>query len=145
MISFLIQLLVGIAGGVAAGMQAPFTGVMGQELGDVGSVFVTYVGGAIVIAVIALISGRTGYGEWRSLPWYVFLAGPMGLVIIGALSYTVPRLGTSTATTLFILSWLIFSAIVDHFGWFGLEQRPLDLSRTAGIGALILGTWLVIR
>ena len=35
--------------------------------------------------------------------------------------------------------------LVDHFGWFGLEARTLDLSRTLGIGALILGTWLVIR
>ena len=142
---FIIQLLVGIAGGIAAGLQAPFTGVLGQKVGDLGSVFITYGGGAVLIAVITLFAGGGGLSEWRSVPWYVFLAGPMGLIIIGSLSYTVPRLGTSTATTLFVLSWLIFSALVDHFGWFGLEARALDLSRTLGIGALILGTWLVIR
>ena len=145
MISVLVQILVGIAGGIAAGMQAPFTGVMGQKMGDVASVFITYVGGAILIIIIALVTGGNGLSEWRSVPWYVLLAGPVGLVIIGSLSYTVPRLGTSTATTLFILSWLIFSAVVDHFGWFGLEARALNLSRTVGIGALLLGTWLVIR
>ena len=142
---FIVQLLIGIAGGIAAGLQAPFTGVLGQKVGDLGSVFITYGGGAVLIAIITLIAGGGGLSEWRSVPWYVFLAGPMGLIIIGSLSYTVPRLGTSTATTLFVLSWLIFSAIVDHFGWFGLETRSLDLSRTLGIGALILGTWLVIR
>ena len=145
MITFLIQILIGITGGIAAGMQAPFNGIMGQKMGDVASVFVTYVGGAVVIIVIALATRGSGLSEWRSVPWYVFLAGPIGLVIIGSLSYTVPRLGTSTATTLFILSWLLFSAVVDHFGWFGLETRALDLSRTLGIGALLLGTWLVIR
>ena len=142
---FIVQLLIGIAGGIAAGLQAPFTGVLGQRVGDMGSVFITYGGGAIVIALITLLSGGGGLSEWRSLPWYVYLAGPMGLIIIGSLSYTVPRLGTGSATTLFVLSWLIFSAVTDHFGWFGVAQRPFDLSRIIGTGALLLGTWLVIR
>ena len=145
MISLLVQLLVGIAGGVASGLQAPFTGLMGQKMGEVAAVFTTYVGGAVVIALITLFTGGHGLSAWRSLPWYVFLAGPLGLVIIGSLSYTVPRLGATTATTLFVLSWLAFSALADHFGWFGLETRPLDLARMAGVLALIAGTWLVIR
>jgi transporter family-2 protein len=145
MFTFLIQLFVGIVGGIAAALQAPFSGIMGQKLDDMSSVFITYVGGALLISLITLFSGGAGLAEWRSLPWYVFLAGPLGLVIIGALSYTVPRLGTLTATTLFVLAWLICSAIIDHFGWFGLQSRPIDLGRAGGVGALIIGTWLVIR
>ena len=145
MVCFLVQLLVGIAGGIASGLQAPFTGLMGQKMGEMASVFVTYVGGAIVIAIITVFAGGQGLSGWRTLPWYVFLAGPMGLVIVGSLSYTVPRLGATTATTLFVLSWLAFSAFADHFGWFGLAARPLDISRLLGVLALIAGTWLVIR
>lgn len=145
MISFLVQLLVGIAGGIASGLQAPFSGLMGQRMGEVASVFVTYVGGALVIAIITLFTGGHGLSGWRTLPWYVFLAGPLGLVIVGSLSYTVPRLGATTATTLFVLSWLAFSALADQYGWFGLATRPLDVSRLLGVLALIAGTWLVIR
>ncbi len=145
MIALLIQVIVGLIGGVAAGLQAPFTGVMGQKIGDLGSVVITYVGGGVMIGVIALAVGGHNLQQWRTLPWYVFAAGPLGLVIIGALSYTVPRLGAIAAMTLFILSWLAFSAVIDHFGWFGVAERPLDVSRTVGIGALLLGTWLVIR
>lgn len=145
MIPFLINLLIGLLGGIAAGLQAPFTGLMGQRVGELGSVTITYCGGALVIAVIALASGGGGLSEWRSIPWYAFAAGPLGLVIIGTLAFTVPRLGATASTTLFVVAWLLFSALVDQFGWFGVDPKTLDLQRTLGIAALLAGTFLVIR
>lgn len=145
MITFLIQLLVGIVGGVAAGLQAPFTGVMGQRVGELGSVAITYCGGAILVAIITVLAGGGGLSEWRTIPWYAFAAGPLGLVIIGSLAYSVPRLGATTATTLFVVSWLVFSLLVDQFGWFGVELKQIDFGRILGIIALLGGTYLVIR
>lgn len=145
MIPFLINLLVGIVGGVAAGLQAPFTGVMGQKVGELGSVAVTYGGGCLLVIAIAILSGGGGLSEWRSIPWYAYAAGPLGLVIIASLSYTVPRLGATGSTTLFVISWLLFSALVDQFGWFGVDVRALDFGRIFGILALLLGTYFVIR
>lgn len=138
-------MLVGIVGGIAAAIQGPFTGVMGRTIGDVGSVFFTYGGGGLLIALIVLLSGGSSLSGWRELPWYVFLAGPLGLVIIGSLSFTVPRLGAVVATALFILSWLCFSAVVDQFGLFGVEARTVNPSRLLGIAALIIGTYLVSK
>ena len=145
MIQFIIQVLVAIIGGIASGIQAPLAGVMGQRVGDMTSVFFTYVGGGIVIALITLLSGGGQISAWRSLPWYVFLAGPLGLMVIGSFSYTVPRLGAASATTIFILASLACSAIIDHFGWFDVPIRTMDLPRLGGMLALIIGTWLVIR
>ena len=145
MVQVLIQLIIGIVGGIAAGLQSPFTAIMGGKTGELTSVFFTYVGGAIVIAAIVAASGGGQVSQWRTIPWYAFLAGPLGLVIIGSLAYTVPRVGSVGATTIFVLSWLLFSAVTDHFGWLGVPQRSLDLSRILGLVALILGTWLVIR
>jgi transporter family-2 protein len=142
--TYWVFILVGIIGGIAAGLQASFTGIMGQKLGDLASVFITYCGGALVILVLVLLTGSS-LNNWRSLPWYVFAAGPLGLLIIGSLSFTVPRLGAVVAVALFILAWLGFSALVDQFGWFGAKPRPLDSSRIFGIAALLLGAWLVTK
>ncbi|MGB1250832.1 MAG: DMT family transporter [Candidatus Promineifilaceae bacterium] len=145
MVQFVIQLFVAVLGGIASGIQAPLAGVMGQKVGDLTSVFFTYAGGGIAIALITLLAGGGQISEWRSLPWYVFLAGPLGLVVIGSFSYTVPRLGAAAATTVFILSSLAFSAVVDHYGWFDVPVHPLDMTRIGGLIALVIGTWLVIR
>lgn len=148
MIALIINIIVSIIGGIAAGLQAPFTGVMGQKVGELGSVLFTYGLGALVILIIvlgAVATGTADLSQWRTIPWWAFLAGPLGLVIIGSLAYAVPRMGATTATMLFLVGWLIFSAIVDHFGWFGTEIKPLNLQKSIGVLTLLLGGWLVLR
>ena len=145
MLTLFIQFIIGAIGGIAASLQASFTGTIGQKLGNVESVFITYVSGAILIILITLGIGGGNWSGWRTLPWYVFLAGPLGLVIIGSLSYNVPRLGGALASTLFVAAWLITSAILDHFGLFGVPQRTMNIPRILGIITLLAGTWLMVR
>jgi transporter family-2 protein len=82
---------------------------------------------------------------WHAVPWYALTAGLFGLVIVGTIGYTVPRLGLSTAFTVIVAAQFIVAALIDHFGWLGAEVRPMELTRFAGIGVLILGVWLIIR
>jgi len=143
MVTYLIQLFVGVIGGMAASFQASFVGLIEEKFSTLTSVFITYVGGGALMTIIFFGSGGR-LPEWRAVPWYTYLAGPLGLVIIASLSFTVPRMGAATATTLFVTAWLILNAISDHFGWFGVVQ-PLQLTRLAGIAALLVGTYLMVR
>jgi len=148
MIPFLINLIIAIIGGIAAGLQAPFTAIMGQKVGELGSVFITYGLGALTILAIiigASFTGTADLSQWRQIPWWAYLAGPIGLIIIGSISYSIPRLGATNSTMLFLIGWLIFSAITDHFGWFGVEIKPYNLSRIAGSITMIIGGWLILR
>ena len=141
---FIVQIIIGLLGGVAAGLQASFAGILGQKVGDLGTVFFTSLGAIISASIFVLIIG-VDFSNVRSIPRYAFLTGPLMLVIVGALSYTVPRLGTASAVTLSVVAWLTISALVDHFGLFGTPTRSIDITRLAGIGILFLGTWLVAK
>jgi len=157
MVLYFGQLVVAMAGGLAAGLQSPFAGIMGQKTHEVTSVFFTYGLGALIAGLLTLIvvlvqkydnnnHKETVLQNWRDIPWYAYLAGPMGLVVVGSVSYTTPRLGATTSTTVFVLAWLCFAAIVDHFGWFDVPTKSIfNTSRLLGIVALILGTWLVVK
>jgi transporter family-2 protein len=35
--------------------------------------------------------------------------------------------------------------VIDHFGWLGVAQRPIDLPRILGMGALLLGGYLISK
>jgi transporter family-2 protein len=72
-------------------------------------------------------------------------AGVLGLVIVAAIGYTVPRLGLSKAFTLILASQFLTAALLDHFGLLGAVMRPLDLSRLLGFAVLILGVWLIMK
>jgi bacterial/archaeal transporter family-2 protein len=145
MSSNLLLLLVAVIGGVAVTMQAQFMGLMDRHLGTVESVFITYGSGALVVGVVMLLLRGGNLRAWSALPWYAFLAGVIGLLIVGAIGYSVPRLGLVPALTLIVAAQFIAAAVLDHYGLLGAAVRPLDAARALGILVLLLGVWLIIR
>jgi bacterial/archaeal transporter family-2 protein len=141
--SFLI--LLAVAGGIAGTLQAQFMSVMDQNLGTLESVFITYGGGGLIIGLAMLLSRGGNLGAWHSIPWYTLSAGLLGLVVVGILGFTIPRIGLVPVLTLFVASQFILGAGLDHFGLLGAELRPLDLPRVSGLGMILAGVWLVLR
>jgi transporter family-2 protein len=141
----LILFIVATIGGIAVVVQAQFTGMMQKGMGTLESVFLTYsIGGALIALIMLLIKGGN-LQAWRTVPWYALLAGVLGLVIIGAFSYVVPRLGLVPTFTIFVATQFILGAIFDHYGVFGAEIRPFTTQKFIGILTLLTGVWLIIR
>jgi transporter family-2 protein len=132
-------------GGVAVGLQAQFMGLMDKAMGTLESVFVTYAGGGTLIAIVMLVHGGKNLTAWRAVPWYALTAGGMGLIIVGTIAYTVPRLGLVVALTILVASQFLMGAALDHFGLMGAPLRPLDLSRLLGVAVVFVGIWLIMR
>lgn len=134
-----------IAVGVATVLQAQFMGLMTERLGTVESVFITYGLGGGLAAVAMLVARGGNLGEWRVLPWWAFLAGVAGLVIVTGIGISVSRIGIVTTMTVIIATQFVASALVDQYGWFEAVVRPITLSRGVGLGVMLIGTWLVLR
>ena len=145
MTTFLALVLLAIVGGVAVVLQAQFMGVMDQQLGTIESVFVTYGSGGLLVGLMMLLLRGGNLAEWRSVPPYILATGILGLIIVSTIGYVTPRLGLVTAFTVLIATQFVLGGIIDHFGWFGAEIRPLDGTKLAGVGVLLLGIWLVMR
>jgi transporter family-2 protein len=143
--SLFLAVIVGLLGGVAVGLQGPLTSLMSQHVGTMGSVFIIHLGGALMAGALLLALGGGGLSAWRSVPWYALGAGVFGLVVLSAVSYTIPRIGVATTVTLIVVAQLILSTLLDHFGLLGISVRPIDFSRILGIAVLFLGTWLMVR
>ena len=141
--SFLI-ISIAVIGGVAVTLQGQFMGIMEQNFGTKGSVFITYASGGLVVAIFTLVSG-VNLQNWRKVPWYAFGAGILGLVIVSSIGFVIPRLGVAAGFMLIVASQFLLAALIDHFGWFQAPVRLLDISRLAGLGMMLLGVWLVNR
>ena len=145
MANFLGVILVAAIGGIAIVVQAQLNGMMDKGMGTVESVFITYgIGGLIITLVMVGMRGGNLAG-FRELPWYVTLASVCGLIIIGSISYSVPRLGLVAALTVLVASQFITGALFDHFGILGAELRPLTLQKLLGVVIVLVGVWLIIR
>ena len=143
--NLVLVMVVGLAGGIAVGLQGPLTSLMSERLGTIESVFIVHLGGAILAGLPLLVLRGGNLGNWRSVPWYALAAGSLGLVVLGGVSYTIPRIGVATTVTLIVVAELITGALLDHFGLLGATVRSLDPARLLGILVLFLGTWLIMR
>ena len=135
---------VGLVGGVAVAVQAAMAGIITDKLGVLENALVVFGGGFLVALILILINQGGKIRDWNTLPWYVFLAGPLGIVIITSIGFSIPRIGLASTLTLIVVSQLVIGVVFDHFGWLA-AIRPLDLNRGIGILLLFVGTWVVLR
>ena len=136
---------VAAVGGAATAIQAHFMGLLDKRIGTLESVFITYFSGGVLIGLIMLFQRGGNLGAGGAAPWYAYTSGVLGLVIVGALAFSTPRLGLVVAFTIFIAAQFAVGALVDHFGWMGATARPLNASRLVGMAVVLSGIWLVIR
>lgn len=143
--SLLFISIVAVIGGIAVALQAQLMALLDQGMGTLESVFITYGSGGLLVGLLMLIMRGGNLSIWHTLPWYAFLSGAAGLVIVAAIGFSVPRLGLVSAFTLIIAAQFIVGALLDHYGILGAEVRELNLQKIAGMLILLLGVWLTVR
>jgi transporter family-2 protein len=143
--SILLLILIGLIGGVAVGLQSPLASMISQRLGVFESIFIVHIGGAIAALIPLLVYGGGKLGQWRSVPWYALGAGIFGLVVIGAVSYMIPRIGVAGSIITIVAGQLLVGTILDHFGLLGAAEKPLDATRVIGLIVVLAGVWLTVK
>ena len=103
-----------------------------------------------LVASIALIMAMTR--EWptvemvKGAPWYGWIAGGLlGMVYLTGSILVAPKIGAGPLIGLVVTGQIIFSVMIDNYGWFGFEQHSASLPRLAGCLLLIGGVALVSR
>jgi transporter family-2 protein len=143
--SILLVILVALAGGVAVGLQSPLASMLSQRLGILESIFIVHISGALFILVPLVLIGGGRLGEWRSAPWYALCAGVFGVVVIAAISYTIPRVGVAASIITIVAGQLAVGTFLDQYGLLGAQIRPLEPSRIIGLIVVMVGVWLTVR
>jgi transporter family-2 protein len=143
--SLVFLMLLGLLGGIAVGVQSPLASLISQRIGVLESIFILHLGGMLGAGIPLLLLGGGRMAAWRHAPWYALGAGFLGLVIVGAVSATIPRLGATATIILVVTGQLLVGVLIDHFGVFETLVRPLDLLRVGGLVLVMVGAWLVVR
>lgn len=143
--STLLIILIGLIGGIAVGLQAPMASMITQRLGIFESVFIVHVGGALIALLPLVLYSGGNLTRWKELPWFTLLAGGFGLIVIGALSHMIPRVGVGAAVITIVAGQMLVSTVLDHYGWLGGMGRPLDPTRAVGLAVVLVGVWLTVK
>lgn len=148
MSSAIFSLMLAVAAGISIVIQQALNANLRTELNStVWSGFVSYLVGVVCMALlaVALREPLPSMGAMARIPWWAWSGGLFGAVFIGLGIVLVPQLGAATFIALLIAGQMLASVTFDHFGWLGLAQRPIDLSRVIGVILLIAGVVLIRR
>lgn len=96
-------------------------------------------GVGLVAIVGVLMVGRKKIAFKKGLHWIYYTAGASGVILTFLNNWTVGVLGVSLALTLGCLGQLAASAIIDHFGLFGMKKRPFRAYKLAGFTLIVAG------
>ncbi len=141
----ILTLLIGVLGGLAVGVQTPIANAIGQKVGSAASSVVVHISGLIFSVVVLIAYRGENIQNWRTLPWWAYLAGLFGVILYLTINFTIPRIGTAAAISLIIIGQLIAGTIIDHFGFFGSAVHLISGGRLLGLLLLAAGSYLVIR
>ena len=135
------------AAGLGGAVQIAVQGRLGDRVGSLEAVTSAAVIG-VVIAVTALLLARrslSGVGEAVAGPKWQLLGGVMSVFIVLAITVAGPRIGVVATTAFLIAAQFGLAAVIDRFGWFGVERVPFSGTRVVGIVLLVLGAGLTLR
>jgi transporter family-2 protein len=123
-------------------INARVAGAAGHPIyGAMFSVFVSTV--ALLAAAVALRLPAPDLRGIAGSPAWSWTGGVIGACVVLAGVVVTPRLGAAATVMLFIAGQMAASLLLDHHGWLGVPERPLDLTRVLGVLCLIAGVALI--
>ncbi|HOB28609.1 MAG: DMT family transporter [Dethiobacteria bacterium] len=142
----LFALIIAAIAGMAMALQGSFNAILGKIIGTLETTLVVHLIG-IAVVIIALFLFKLGTGNLaliKNAPWYTFLGGVLGVLIIFGVAVSIPRTGVANATTAIITGQLLTALIIDQYGLFGLDKVPFTFWKGLGLACLAAGGYFML-
>ena len=137
-----------LLGGVSVVIQQALNANLRAELNSAAwSGFASYLLGLACMALLVVMLGEPvpSAALVARIPLWAWAGGFFGAVFIGLSIIVAHKLGAAALFALVVTGQMLAAIVLDHFGWLGLAQKPIDLSRLAGVCFLIGGVVLIRR
>jgi len=137
---------------LAMGLLMPFQTAANSRLRQVVgpayvSTLVSFTVSTLALLLVSLLAGIPILPTETMLaeaPWWSWFVGIVAVVTITIAIHLFKEIGQLQALIIPMFSQLIFSLLIDHFGWFGSRVIPLGGTRIIGSLLLIAGVTLVV-
>ena len=99
----------------------------------------------LLLVLLVLGKGLPSIGGLKEAPWWAFLAGAIGAMIVLLQLSAAPILGASLLIALFVAGQVSGSVLADGFGLVGYAVRPPSMMRIAGLLLVVIGVLMVAK
>jgi bacterial/archaeal transporter family-2 protein len=141
-------MLAAILVGALVSAQPPMNAILARAIGNPFGAAAISIFVAFACAIAALLFTGTGdlsRGTLAAVPWWVYLAGTVGLIFVAGGIVIAPVTGALLFFVCVVGGQLLGATLADHLGAFGLQVRPVSPQRIAGLALVLAGAILVQR
>jgi bacterial/archaeal transporter family-2 protein len=141
-------ILLAAGAGACISLQAAANASFRNNLSDPRwAAFLSICGTILTAAVFMLLVRPTipSAAAFRSAPWWNWIGGPLGALIVLSGAALTPRMGAAAFIAAVIGGQIACSIILDHFALMRLPQQPLTTSRLIGAAMVFIGVLLVTQ
>src|SRR3954470_806929 len=143
-----VAYLLGLSAGFGLTLQVGMNAQLRRSLGSAyPAALVSFLVGTAALVVMMLVT-RTAVPSrdaLASIPLWAWFGGILGAFYVAMSTIVAVELGASSLLALVIAGQLAMALVLDHFGWLGLPQNPLTLTRMLGVALLGVAVWLIAR
>jgi transporter family-2 protein len=128
-------------------MQVAVMGRFGDRIGSFEAfAFASVLTGLVsLVALLAVRRSLAGITDAGETPAWMWIGGFFGAFVVLTITVTAPKIGVAAVVALLIAGQLAMGAVIDRFGWFGVDRVPLGWQRLLGVALLAAGTALMLR
>jgi bacterial/archaeal transporter family-2 protein len=141
-----ILLLVAVGMGVLFAVQAGVNAQLRIRTGDaIQAALISTSVSTMTLFIIAFIRRQpvASLDQLTSGPWWIWLGGVMGAVIVALTLVLVVRLGAAVLIASILVGQMLAALTMDHFGLLGVSQHSISAPRVAGAVLLVVGLVLI--
>lgn len=135
--------LLAVGAGACIALQASANGNFRKSLGDNPLFAAAFsICGTVITATVAMLVLRPpvpSADAIRAAPWWNWIGGPLGALIVLAGAALTRELGAALFIALVVGGQLLCSLLLDHFALLGLQQQPVTPIRVLGALLVVAG------
>ncbi|MEO1618066.1 MAG: DMT family transporter [Planctomycetota bacterium] len=147
---FLItSILIGLGAGACLGAQPSVNGSLGKSVAHpLQASLISFASGTAILFVLTVTIGGGFPPKFNaspsSLPWWIWLGGAIGVLMVSTSLWVVPRIGSLPWFAAVMTGQTAAALVLDHFGLLGNPKTPVTPLRILGTVLLALGVFTIV-
>lgn len=132
-----------VGGGFLLALQPPINAALRGRVGVLESALVSFLVGTVALAAVVAVAGKGSVLAARNAPLWQLSGGLIGAVFVTVTLLAAPKLGVTALVVATLAGQVTAGLLIDKFGWFGIEPRPIETRRLVGIVLVGVAIFLI--
>lgn len=139
-----MNVILAITAGIFLSIMITLNGLLSNYLNVFEISFIVHIIGVILLVLYIKLVKKQSI-EFGKESFLLYSAGILGVILVSANSLSFKLVGATLTIALSLLGQILISALVDHFGFFGVKKVKFEVQRLPIFVIIFIGLYLIIK